>query len=317
MRITRSAPPAAEPLAGRRARIQARTEQATIDIREADTNVVPAPGEEDFLVSILNRTPREPRHKRPGQHLHVSDLLNRCLRKFALVERHGVSVRPDRLSSSDVFTFAQGDAIHDAAKMMAALAAPETVWGKWSCKCGHLYHEQPCTLSELDMNELCPQCETPTNHYQEVSMRNDELMIVGNPDLILYYRNINAFHVTELKSIANDQWQELARAKPDHVLQVVFYWFLMRELGYRMTNRVSIIYITKGYLFKGKPYKEFVLDPEQELHRLDAYLEEARLVMQSRKNIAILPARVGCTTEHSAQAKKCEVCDICFAKGAP
>lgn len=314
MRVSRSVVKTPDPLFDRRTRIAARREQANTAIRVSEDQIVSCPSDENILLSILNRVPREPRRRRPGNHLHVSDLLSKCLRKFALVERYGVAVRPQRLTPSDVFTFAMGDAIHDSAKMMAAVADPDKVWGKWKCKCGHLYHDQPGTLSEFDMEEVCPQCDTPTNHYVEVPMVSDEHMIVGTPDLLLYMRDINAFHVTELKSIAPDQFKELSRPKPDHILQVLFYWFLMRHLGYRLTDKVSILYITKGYIFKGSVYKEFVINPQEQLHRLDPYLEEARLVKGARTDKTVIPLRSFCQTEYSAQAKRCEVCDYCFSK---
>lgn len=311
--------PAPRPLHARTLRLRGAVKDKETAIRESDDQIVPCPTEEDFLTDIINRAPRERRERRAGEYLHVSDLIGKCVRKIALCDRHGVPIRPDRLSSSDIFTFAQGDAIHDAVKAMATNSSPARVWGKWRCHCGHLFHDIPCLNSETDEHDICPQCDTPTNVYEEVAMRDPDTMIVGTPDLILYLSEFAAFHVTEIKSIAHDQWKELLRPKPDHVLQVLFYWYLMRALGYRLTDMVSVFYVTKGYIFGGaqKPYKEFMFRPEHELHRLDPYLADARALVASRSKGAVpttgaaLPSRV-CSGEFTVQAKKCEVCKICF-----
>lgn len=312
-RVAPLVPATVDPVSHRRARLAREKVLETEAIREQDNPIVTCPVDEDFLTEIMNRAPREIRPMRPGDYLHVSDLLGKCVRKIVLANRHSTPVRPQRLSASDIFTFAQGDAIHDAVKAMATASTPARVWGKWRCKCGHLYHDTPCTQSETDPHDLCPQCGTPTNVYEEVAMRDDDTMIVGTPDLLFYLAELDAFHITEIKSIANEAWKELVRAKPEHVLQVLFYWYLMKKLGYRVTDQVSILYVTKGYIFNGKPYKEFMFRPEEELHRLDVYLADAYATKEARTNPrAELPARK-CRGEMTVDAKKCEVCDICYA----
>jgi hypothetical protein len=238
------------------------------------------------------------------------------VRKIVLAERHSVMVRGQALTASDIFTFAQGDAIHEAVKAMATASSPARVWGKWRCKCGNLFHDEPCLQSETDPDDICEQCDTPTNVYEEVPMRDPDTMIVGTPDLLLYLAEVDAFHINEIKSIKHEAWLELVRPKPEHVIQVLFYWYLMRKLGYRVTDRVSLFYVTKGYIFGStKPYKEFMFSPEAELHRLDRYLAVAYAAKASRANpnadSSELPERV-CTSEFTVDAKKCELCNICY-----
>ncbi len=249
---------------------------------------------------------------RPGKYLHVSDLLSKCIRKRALHDLQGTVPPPRRLTLSDLLTFAQGDAIHDLLKGRARKGAGNQVWGNWSCKCKSLYHEEPCTYGEIDQEEECPHCLTKVDTYHEVPMRDEEYWIVGNPDLILYLENLDAFFITELKSIAPDQFKELVRPKPEHVLQVVFYWFLMQRLGYRLVDKVSIFYATKGWLFGGtKPYKEFVIDPEKELKRLDPMLADAAANKRYVEE-GVLPPRIFCSSANSKDAKACEVAEPCF-----
>lgn len=267
---------------------------------------------ESPLSEFLKVVRGKAREHRGGPYAHVSDLIHGCMRKQALCEKYNVSPRPRVLTLGDRFTFAQGEAIHDAAKQMFVEAAPDEIWGKWSCKCGHLYHEEPCTLSETDTDEVCPHCHTRCDIYQEVSIFDDDLMVVGNPDLVHFLKAPQAFHISELKSISHEQWKELVRPLPDHVLQVVFYWYLMNKRGYRLTDKVSILYVTKGWVFGHKePYKEFVLNVQAELPRINDLIEDARM-RKSSQNGDRLPYRSKCPTMESKDAKACEVCQICF-----
>ncbi len=317
MRTVRTPPASSStpraPLTARRARIQQDASRALQESLSSGKLIVSATTDEISVATVLDKVPRERREKRKGDYVHVSDLLTKCVRKIALCDKHGIPVMPDRLSTSDKLTFAQGDAIHDTIKSMATSSDARQVWGNWSCDCGYLYHDDPCTHDKTDPNDFCPQCDTPTNKYHEVPMYDDELMIVGTPDLLRWIRVVEAFHVTEIKSMAHDAWKELSRPVPAHVMQVLFYWYLMHKLGYRMVDRVSLVYVTKGYIFTGeKPYKEFIIDPIKELARLEPYLEDARMIKLSKTTNAF-PARTECAGPLVTKARKCEACEICFA----
>lgn len=266
---------------------------------------------ESVLSSILDKAPRQSRVARTGLKIHVSDLISKCVRKKAIVEKHKVAMSVDRLSLTDSLTFRQGDAIHDVIKERAAAGAPSLVWGKWHCKCGSHKVETPCVLSQVDLTQICSYCETPADVYDEADFLDDELAIVGHPDLILYMPGINAFYVTELKSISPDAFKDLVRPKPEHVIQVLFYWWLMRRKGMRVVDTASILYVTKGYVFRGKPYIEFEIDVTENLNRLDNYIEDARAVLRSRKE-GVLPPRVTCASRSSPDARACEVAHLCF-----
>jgi hypothetical protein len=106
-----------------------------------------------------------------------------------------------------------------------------------------------------------------------------------------------------------EDWEALRRPLPDHIIQVVFYWYLAKELGYHVHNRVSVIYIPKQQV-RGSPYKEFVLDPLEELHRLDPYLGYAKALVDAL-NGGDLPTRI-CNEPSETMAKSCEMCSLCF-----
>lgn len=280
-----------------------------------DTQVVPAPNTDNPLGEVIDKAKWSMQETRPGHHLHVSDLLYKCIRKRALEERFHVMPPARRLTMSDMLTFAMGDAVHDTLKERARIGAPEKVWGIWSCKCHYLKHEDPCIYAEIDQEETCPHCLSLVNHYNEVSLFDEDYGVVGNPDLILYIERSDAFHITELKSMAHKQWEELTRPDPDHVRQVVFYWHLMHRKGYRLTDRVSIFYATKQWQFGDKTvYKEFLIDPVAELHRLDPMIEDAKAYKACVENgdKAPLPLRTHCAHRDAKDAKKCGVLELCF-----
>lgn len=263
------------------------------------------------LTEILNMARSQNRPARQSEWIHVSDLLNKCIRKIALREQQHLPPAQQVLTLMDTLTFSVGDTIHDVVKERTVAGSPSEVWGNWQCECKTMTTESPCLFSEVDHSATCTACGGPYAKYVEVPMRDDELRIVGTPDLILYLQRLSALYVTELKSISHDQWKEMVRPLPDHVLQVLFYWFLMRRLGYRLVGRVSIMYVTKGYVFGGSPVKEFTFDPREIIGRLDPYLEEAAALRKFRAD-GTLPVRIMCANDRSPDAKKCDMCSSCF-----
>lgn len=280
----------------------------------ADTQVVTAPNTDYPLGEIIDRVRYDMRPARPGDHLHVSDLLHKCIRKKAIENRFGVVPAQQRLSMSDIITFNMGDAVHDTIKDRARMGAPDKVWGIWSCKCEYLKHEEPCVYADIDQEETCPHCKTTVKQYHEVSMFDDEYGVVGNPDLVLYFPRKDALHVAEVKSIAHKGWEELVRPDPKHVLQVVFYWHLMHRKGYKLTDRCSIFYVTKQWQFGDKTvYKEFLVDPVTSISRLAPYIEDAKAYKAALTNDkADLPLRSFCAHVDAKTAKSCNVSGICW-----
>lgn len=309
------APTSRSSLALRRRRGQTQ-DPAPVNGRRAvgseEGQVVSAPNTDYPLGEVLDRASYDMRPHRPGDHLHVSDLLHKCIRKKALETRFNTIPAQQRLTMSDMLTFAMGDAVHDTLKARARIGAPEKVWGKWSCKCQFLKHEEPCIYSEIDQEETCPHCKSLVDQYHEVSMFDEEYGVVGNPDLVLYFARKDALHVTELKSMAHKSWEELVRPVPEHVLQVVFYWHLMHRKGYRLTDRVSILYATKQWQFGNKSvFKEFLIDPVAMLDRLDPYIEDAKAYKAALAG-GDLPLRTFCSHEGAKGAKTCGVLQLCF-----
>lgn len=264
--------------------------------------------EEDIALTLLKTSPVTLNHFRGGEFLHVSDLLGKCMRKIALSEVHDISMPAPYVHESMALTFAQGVALHDHVKGRIFAGHGDDMYGSWSCRCGAL-HTDTAAYRNVKTKK-CKVCGgTPTN-YHELELRDPELKVIGSPDITIYLPKYGIYYPIEIKSINHEDWKELARPKPDHVLQVLFYWYLLRKLGYPVPSQVSILYVTKGFLFK-TPYKEFVVNAEDNISRLDEYLEEARMLAEARKN-GTIPVRSFCSSKDCKPAKDCHVVNLCF-----
>lgn len=266
---------------------------------------------EDFTLKLLRYCPSGINNFRSVKYLHVSDLLGKCVRKMALSAMLDLPMPSGHIQDSMGLTFAQGTAIHDFVKDKVAKGHPEKLFGRWGCLCGKTITEPMLRLSVP--NIACSECGTVPDKYHELELHDDDLMMVGSPDITLYLEELEAYYPVEIKSINPEDWKEIARPKPDHVLQVLFYWYLMKKLGYSVADQISILYVNKGYVFKS-PFKEFIVYPEEVIERLDEYIEEAKALKEAREG-GPLPPRTVCSSISCKDAKECHVAVTCFQRG--
>ena len=194
----------------------------TVRPKVEEGDIVPIRNGEDLALLLLRSCPREMSAFRHGP-LHVSDLLGKCMRKMALSEYLHKPMPAQQLGDSMGLTFAQGVAIHDYVKTKFMQGHPDKLYGRWSCLCGKTVTEE--RLQHKKEAPVCPECNTQVNRYKEIDIHDAELDIVGSPDVVLYLADYGVYYPIELKSITYDDWKEMVRPKPDHVLQILFYWF--------------------------------------------------------------------------------------------
>ena len=244
---------------------------------------------------------------RYGKYSHVSDVIGKCMRMVALSYLMDVKLQGEPLYDNTGVTFAIGDAIHDYVKAKAIRNNPEEVYGRWQCHCKKTEIQGTYKEAVIAKNK-CNTCgELPTT-YEELELKNKKYMISGHADLS---HMIDAsLYLSEIKSIKHESWETLEKPLADHILQIVFYWWLAREMGYSLHQQVSVFYVTKSYVFGKSPFKEFTLDPVKYLSRLDDYKEDAKALKKARAG-GKLPLRI-CPKPMSPRAKKCEMCSICF-----
>lgn len=288
--------------------------EATIARRRGETNTKPAKqvikfigsgGDDEPFTDMLRAMRPATQRFREGNNIHVSDLISKCIRKIALMNRLGLNHPLEVIQDGRGVTFAIGDAIHDYVKARMRDGHPDKVWAKWACKCGKSHHTG--VYQEIK-GKLCPGCGGQINNHHEVSLVDTDFNLVGNPDLEFLLPEYDAFLISEIKSMSAEKWKELARPVPDHVVQVTFYWYLKKKLGFRVMDRVSIIYVNKEFSFKS-PYKEFCFKPSMDL--LQPYLDDLDL-LKAALDGGELPPRVMCRKMDSPDAKQCPVCATCF-----
>lgn len=285
-----------------------RTRGGPVVERGKEAKVIAIRNGEDIVLSYLRGCPAEIQQFRHGEYLHVSDLLGKCVRKIALSEKLKVSMPAGRISDSMALVHAQGHAIHDYVKQKIAKGHPGKMYGRWACLCGNTV-TVPMIKNSIP-NIACNNCGSVPYNYRELEVFDDEWMLVGSPDIVLYIDEWEVYYPIEVKSINYEEWKDLARPKPDHVLQVLFYWLMMRRKGYSVPDQVSILYVSKGFIFKS-PFKEFIVKPKEELSRLDPYIEEA-IALKDMRSRGEVPPRTICSSLSSKDAKECHLAHPCF-----
>lgn len=259
----------------------------------------------DYILNKLGSGVPPNMYRNEDKYLHVSDLVHKCMRMFALAEFIGVKLVGETMYDNMGVTFAIGKAIGQYLVDRSIIAVPDKLWGNWVCACGvskfqGTYHQ----AAQLD---LCPKCSTKMLRYIEACFTNDEYNISGSVDLI--YLISKHLYLIEVKSIKKETWNDMVRPQPDHLLQLVFYWWLASLRGYSLYEQASVIYTSKAHT-RGSPFKEFAVNPANHIDRLRPYLEDAMSLKQHRAGGA-LPPRL-CANDQVSTAKSCLLCTTCF-----
>lgn len=272
-----------------------------------DRLVVPYFGEagDTPMIEMLKAVRPTSQSFRSGEFVHVSDVISKCVRKIALMRRMNMRHPQESLMDGQAITFAIGDSVHDYVKAKFTKGHPTKVWAEWRCPCGESSHRG--TFASRKITD-CPKCEMPIDKHNEVPFIDQEYLLKGTPDLLLWMDEYGAFYIIEIKSMAAGMFNELARPLPDHTVQIALYWAILKKLKVPVVDRVSILYVNKEFSFKF-PYKEFMLDPQQV--DLSVYWADLEALNASTDG-GPLPARVMCGSETAPDAKKCPVCVTCF-----
>lgn len=281
-------------------------------LRGRDTGGLLEPGaivcsqlENPLLIRL--RGNHEPNLFREGEYLHVSDAMTKCMRAVALSRRSGVRIVGERISDSQAIMYEIGRVAQAHITNKIRLNSPGELYGDWVCRCKDNPFTHRGTAESACAQPPCQRCGERPTKYGELVLRHDELKLIGSVDIALLIDR--ALYLSEVKSIKHDDWEVLERPNPNHLIQIVFYWWLARHLRLPLHPQASILYVNKGYVFKS-PYKEFSVEPAEHIHRLDEYLGEVQRLNAADSN-GPLPPKI-CGTIQSPMAKKCELCTLCF-----
>lgn len=261
--------------------------------------------EDTPVLEMLKAVRPDTRMFRGGEHIHVSDVISKCVRKIAIMRRMNMRHPQESLMDGHAITYAIGDSLHDYVKAKFRKGHPDKVWAHWLCPCGKTGHVG--TFSARP-ETVCKHCKLPVDRHNEVAFVDEEFKLSGSPDLLLWLDQYGALYVIEIKSMAAEMWKELVRPLPDHLIQIALYWHIIKKTKMPVVDRTSILYVNKEFSFKF-PYKEFMVDPAQ--IDVQNYLDDLEALKVAGDG-GDLPPRVLCGTQEAPEAKKCPVCVTCF-----
>lgn len=266
----------------------------------------------DFFTRIVAGQDNQADQKRySSEHVHVSEMLRGiCPRRVRFSDQDDTP-EYDSVTGGHRVMWRIGRAVeaHIRESYIKAVKAKGVI-GKWICKCGQTEYEgyfQP-------KHRACPHCRTAPDSYGELTMKDEESGIAGNPDMIIRIGVDGLIYVVETKSMNGEDFDELSAPVPDHTYQAASYRKLLELNGYDVAEEVFIIYCTKKFKF-GNPYKEFRVNVNTTAinNVLDGAWETAREVKQHRV-AGTIPARRLCNSIDSPMAKKCPKVTDCFMR---
>lgn len=261
------------------------------------------------ILDIEDRSPELIRYD--PEYFHVSGIIDACPRALLLIDQ-AYRNNPKDLSLLESVTGGHkvmwkiGRAVEAHIRDTYNKGIKyEGVYGKWQCKCGAIE-----TVGFYN-NDYCNKCNSHTTKYNEYTLFDEESKIVGNPDMILYFKG--EYQPVEIKSMNKASWDTLTSPVAKHIVQALFYRLLLQRNGFKVSDKVRFIYCTKDFKF-GSPYKEFLVDattaPEQSVV-MSVFNQAIELVKHRARGS--LPPREWCETINCTAAKQCTVAGACFA----
>jgi hypothetical protein len=206
---------------------------------------------QDMLKTIVDAQDRMPSRTRiAGRYTHLTSLIHGCARAQVIA-------REQRLTPSESVTgghrvmwrIGRATEAHFRDSYIRAVDYKGVI-GRWSCVCGRTSYQGLFNTRAT----RCRHCEYQPTVYKELTVKDEEAGIAGNPDFLL--RLGGPVVVVELKSMNAENWNKLEEAMPDHVVQAGGYRRLLMQDGVPVLAYVIVVYVKKDFKW-GSPYKEF------------------------------------------------------------
>lgn len=186
------------------------------------------------------------------------------------------------------------------------------VWGDWECdSCGNI--SRFCYRDDAYGATGCS-CGCTRFHYKEVDLREDDVRLVGHPDLLIRLTD-GTIIIYEIKTIdrADIDFTSINRPLGDHHMQVSYYYYLLKKRGFKVSKRVRFLYIDRDIsnLYREKPFVELVEDALS-VARVQSGIDTCKLAV-SHIQSRTLPDRI-CDSPTCTRATKCTVVASCFTR---
>lgn len=252
-------------------------------------------------------------------YVHVSDLLKNgsadkfCAREFVIRYFERRTAPSGTVPSKMRLLWDTGNLIGDhiviARFIETSVEYGHLVWGDWRCgSCDHLhtfcYRPKVC---------ICG-AEPERLTYSEVDLRISDVRLVGHPDLLIRLTD-GTIIIYEIKTIDRQDivFADLSVPLGDHHVQASMYYYMLKKLGYKVSNMVRFIYIDRSIadMYTETPFKEIEAKviPAK---RAQALVERPKLV-KAHIEKGTLPDRI-CGKPTDTRTNKCTVLTSCFGR---
>lgn len=262
---------------------------------------------------------------RPLKRVHASELTKDgglCPRYYALHDLTGADPKDRWLTTSENMTYRLGHALQrEVTHIFADMGKVMAHWRCQSCKTLYEFQKKPakcqCGCKAFEAEEV--RFESAVNG---ASCGVDMLFIPSGPKL----------KVTELKTMAADEFKTLVAPLAEHKLRTGMYLRLIEESKHPWSNLVdtkeaTILYISKsaygnaapdlksmGLSDTFSPFKEFPVGRNDK--DTTPLLHPAKVVKQFRDKKIGMPCGV-CATAMSKRAQGCGMRKACFSGQFP
>jgi hypothetical protein len=285
-----------------------------VPVREGDIpplSLVQAPAAElpvNFLKDELDAQDRLMETSRIGGtadgYTHVSSLVTACARREVLAPMLTDAQKAQVATGGHRLMWEYGRVAEKHIRTQMIARKGQHVYGRWECACGkeHIVGTKP--------SKRCVSCRGQLDIYKEQPVRDEERMIVGNPDMPLILNG--DLVITEIKSMNKSQWTDLEAPLGDHVLQAAMYRAMYENNGWKVHPKVIILYAVKEFTF-GSPYKEFHIDCTRVgVETNVALVYEAAEDILRHREAGTYPRRTVCHSPNSPIARQCPAQGLCF-----
>ena len=263
-----------------------------------------------YITKLVAKSDATSQYSRSGgtdRYMHLSSLIGACPREHAISQQYARDTPVSTTTwGSMKMVWAIGRAVEKHIRDSVIKARNFVgIYGVWTCACGESYYE-----GEYLGPNRCRICRKSVNRYKEPALRNDFGMVVGSPDITM----IEMGHIVavEIKSMNKEQFDALEDPLADHILQACGYRWLYEYLGFKVHDKVIIMYGRKDFKFGGthSVYKEYHVDYRPWAAQIEQMMTIGRQVANSYET-GILPPRT-CENVTCTRAKSCTRTVLCF-----
>jgi hypothetical protein len=277
-----------------------------------------------FLIHAKLAGVEPPRSHSP---LRASTLLKTghefCPREHALLDLGLGKQQGEFVGTSLRHTFNHG---RDTEKRIRNVYLRDTAVGQWKCRV--------CKYTRSDYGHCpdpnpCPKCGYKFHwEYVEPEFDHPYYGVQVHLDVLVKFPQKPKLHVTELKTMAPDEFKNLVAPLAEHRQRTVFYLQAVAQSGLELAQRIdtseaSILYVSKAFGCKDttlkengikdmpfSPFKEFVIKRDDTLNLTP--LAKARVLKVWRDTQEGMPAGI-CSNGLTPRAKACSTCAACYS----